>query len=274
MAAQWLDSQSNFQSNGSATLTDTDITRTPISMKTLVSFMAAPLTIDTRRLSPHDHDEAAVRRVTVALDGAGFVFIKPVLEALLVVLTSPIWIPLCAIIALAIWFEDGANPFFTQKRIGKNGKTFTMIKFRTMVPNAAEILRNRILADESQRSKWINACKLYDDPRITRVGRFLRRHSLDELPQLINIIRGQMSLIGPRPLPEYHHAKLSRPTRLIREQVRPGLTGLWQVSGRSDIGNRGMELWDPFYVRNWSLWMDFDIIARTASAVINGTGAY
>jgi lipopolysaccharide/colanic/teichoic acid biosynthesis glycosyltransferase len=278
MAFQWLDTNSSNQSSVSTVAAhrsaDTDVTSTPISINTLISFIAAPLTINARYTSPHAQQEAVVRRMTAALDGAAFVFIKPTLEALIVVLSAPIWIPLCAIIALLVWFEDGKQPFFLQTRIGKNGKRFRMLKFRTMVPNAGEVLRNKLLKNSAQRCLWNESYKLKDDPRITRIGRFLRRHSLDELPQVINIILGHMSLVGPRPLPDYHHANLSRATRLIRDQVRPGLTGLWQVSGRSDIGNNGMELWDPFYVRNWSLWLDFDILLRTTTAVCNGDGAY
>ncbi len=109
---------------------------------------------------------------------------------------------------------------------------------------------------------------------MTRVGRFLRKTSLDELPQLVNVLRGEMSLVGPRPLPDYHYRQLRPQIRTLRDRVRPGLTGLWQVSGRSEAGTSGMERWDAYYVRNWSVWLDIVILVRTVRVVIQAKGAY
>ena len=186
------------------------------------------------------------------------------------VVSAPLWAPLLVLLALCV----GKNPFFLQHRVGRGNRSFRPLKFRTMVGNAEEVLEQALLDDPSLRAEWDRSCKLRKDPRVTRIGRFLRRTSLDELPQLLNVLAGQMSLVGPRPLPDYHHEQLTEAARAPRARVRPGITGLWQVSGRSDSGTAGMEKWDTYYVRNWSIWLDIIILARTFSAVLRGTGAY
>lgn len=201
-------------------------------------------------------------------------FGKRTLDIALVVLFAGMWVPLCGVIAALIKLEDGSSPLFTQRRVGKHGRAFSTYKFRTMVPNAEEVLRETLAHDAALRREWAATFKLRDDPRMTRIGRLLRRFSLDELPQLWNVLRGEMSLVGPRPLPTYHHEVLPGRVRALRERVRPGMTGLWQVSGRSDAGTDGMEQWDAYYVRNWSLWLDAVIVIRTARVVLNGAGAY
>ncbi len=187
---------------------------------------------------------------------------------------SPLWIPLCGLVAAAIWLEDRHSPLFRQERSGGNGHLFQAYKFRTMLPRAESVLRERLEADEALRKEWNTHFKLRNDPRVTRVGAILRRTSLDELPQLFNVLAGSMSLVGPRPLPAYHYADLPERVRRIRERVRPGVTGLWQVSGRSDTGTAGMLRWDSYYVRNWSVWLDIVILVRTVRAVLRGNGAY
>jgi Undecaprenyl-phosphate galactose phosphotransferase WbaP len=200
--------------------------------------------------------------------------IKRLADILFVYITLPLWLPISAILFAAIWIEDRSNPFFLQTRIGQDGKTFRTWKFRTMVPDAEEVLRKSLFEDEAMRLEWETKYKLRDDPRITKVGKFLRRSSLDELPQIINVLRGEMSLVGPRPLPQYHHLELPARVRDLRQRVLPGLTGLWQVSGRSDIGTEGMEQHDPYYVRNWSMWLDLVVLARTLRTVVSRSGAY
>ncbi|HKX31804.1 MAG TPA: exopolysaccharide biosynthesis polyprenyl glycosylphosphotransferase [Blastocatellia bacterium] len=199
---------------------------------------------------------------------------KHFLELMLVILTAPLWGLLCLLLGALIWLEDRANPFFYQERIGKNGRTFRTRKFRTMVPRAEEVLRKRLAEDPQLAAEWEANFKLRHDPRVTRLGRLLRRASLDELPQLINVLKGEMSLVGPRPLPAYHHDQLTAQVKNLRERVRPGLTGLWQVSGRSQAGMEGIEKWDAYYVRNWSVWLDIIILARTVRAVSGGRGAF
>lgn len=200
--------------------------------------------------------------------------LKRTVDLLIVGVTFPLWGAVCVLLAVLVWWEDGANPFFLQKRIGKNGRCVTTIKFRTMVPNAEAVLQKKLEEDDELRRQWNASYKLKDDPRVTRIGSVLRRFSLDELPQLWNVLRGEMSLVGPRPLPAYHHEALTERARILRERVRPGLTGLWQIAGRSDAGTEGMDKYDPYYVRNWSLWLDAVILVRTLRTVMTGRGAY
>lgn len=195
-------------------------------------------------------------------------------DLFLVIGSSPVWLPLCCAVYLAIWLQDRSNPFFRQKRVGRKGLLFETWKFRTMVPDAERVLQERLDQDNSLRDEWELTFKLREDPRVTRVGRFLRASSLDELPQLLNVLVGQMSLVGPRPLPMYHYEELSERIRTMRERVAPGITGLWQVSGRSDTGTDGMRRWDAYYVRNWSVWLDLVILVRTFRVVVRGRGAY
>ncbi|WP_095509584.1 sugar transferase [Rubrivirga marina] len=199
---------------------------------------------------------------------------KRTTDVFLVLAAAPVWFPICLVLSALIWLEDRRSPLFLQERVGSAGRAFQTFKFRTMRPDAEAVLAEALATDAALREEWEANYKLRVDPRITRVGRLLRAVSLDELPQLLNVLIGDMSLVGPRPLPSYHHVTLSPGAQMLRQQVRPGITGLWQVSGRSDIGNEGMELWDPYYVRNWSLWLDAVILVRTARAVIARSGAY
>ncbi|GBF06813.1 UDP-phosphate galactosephosphotransferase [Deinococcus aerius] len=200
--------------------------------------------------------------------------VKRAFDLTAVLLSAPFWVPLCGLVALAIWLEDRQNPLFVQPRVGYGGRLFGTYKFRTMVPNAEAVLQRRLAEDPALRAEWEANFKLRKDPRITRVGAVLRKTSLDEFPQLLNVLLGQMSLVGPRPLPPYHQEQLSGQVQRLRERVHPGMTGLWQVSGRSEAGNLGMERWDPYYVRNWSLWLDMVILLRTLRVVLRGSGAY
>lgn len=187
--------------------------------------------------------------------------------------TLPLWGSLYVIICAMIWWEDRGEPVFKQVRVGQGGTHFETLKFRTMVPEAERVLAAALQQDSALREEWETHYKLRNDPRITRVGKFLRKTSLDEIPQLINVLRGDMSLVGPRPLPDYHYDQLPAAVRKLRERVKPGMTGMWQVSGRSDVGNEGMIRFDPYYVRNWSLWLDIVILVRTVHVVLFGHGA-
>jgi len=177
--------------------------------------------------------------------------------------------PLLAAIAIAIKLGDRGSVFFTQDRVGANGERFRCIKFRTMVPAAEDMLID--LTDRNESGGVL--FKIKNDPRVTRVGSILRKTSLDELPQLINVLRGEMSLVGPRPpLPievDQYEADVHR--RLL---VKPGITGLWQVSGRSDLTWDESVRLDLYYVENWSPLVDLNILAKTAAAVVRGSGAY
>ena len=196
------------------------------------------------------------------------------IETLLVLLTLPVWLPILFLLALPIFLGDWKNPFYLQTRVGRKGRLFKAVKLRTMVPYADAALKQLLEKDAELKAEWDQYYKLKKDPRITPVGRFLRRFSLDELPQLFNVLRGEMALVGPRPLPVYHQAELPESARLLRERVLPGMTGQWQVSGRGDCDISEMELLDSFYVRNWSIWMDLYILAHTLRVVLLGHGAY
>jgi len=201
-------------------------------------------------------------------------FVKRAFDLFASLITAPLWLPLVGITAALIWLEDRNNPFFIQKRIGSDGVEFGTWKFRTMVPNADLALEAALEADPEMRAEWERDFKLRNDPRITRLGKWLRKFSIDEIPQLFNVVSGEMSLVGPRPLPQYHESELDERVQAMRRRVRPGMTGLWQVSGRSDAGTDGMEQFDSYYVRNWSLWLDIVILVRTGRAVMRSAGAY
>ncbi len=174
--------------------------------------------------------------------------------------------PFMAITALAIRIEDGGKAVFSQTRVGKGGFPFTIYKFRTMVENAEELQID--LTNDHEGPVF----KMRGDPRITKVGNLLRKTSMDELPQLYNILRGDMSLVGPRPLP-VHEVEAAPTSFLDRHAVKPGLTGRWQVSGRSDTGFDELDELDRWYVDNWSLGQDLEILARTVPAVLLARGA-
>lgn len=178
------------------------------------------------------------------------------------------------ILAVIVLIRLGGTPvLFRHRRIGRNGTVFKCLKFRTMVPDAENVLR-RLLKDHPElRDEWTENHKLRDDPRITRVGRFLRRTSLDELPQLWNVLRGDMSLVGPRPIVRAELLRYGRQAAIYLA-VKPGLTGLWQVKGRSDTTYRRRVAMDKFYVRNRNLWLDAYIVAITAAVVLRRAGAY
>ncbi|WP_243152897.1 undecaprenyl-phosphate galactose phosphotransferase WbaP [Sporotomaculum syntrophicum] len=181
--------------------------------------------------------------------------------------------PLMLILAIAIKIDSRGSIFFSDTRIGKDGTEFKCYKFRTMYSNADKILEQYLAVNPHARKQWEKYAKLKDyDPRVTRVGAFIRRFSLDELPQVLNVIKGDMSLVGPRPyLPREKENMLGREDILI---TRPGITGLWQVSGRNDVEFAERLRLDVWYVRNWSLWLDISILMRTVVVVLKGKGAY
>ena len=167
----------------------------------------------------------------------------------------------------------GTGLFF-QERGGHEGRVFRMPKIRTMIPDAEVNLGERLTTDPEFTNQWSERFKLNDDPRIIPgVGSFLRRFSIDELPQLWSVLAGDMSLVGPRPLPEYHLEALSEDARRVREEVRPGITGLWQIRDRGTLDIAEQEARDTYYVQNWTVWLDLYILGRTVEAVLMGRGA-
>lgn len=203
------------------------------------------------------------------LRGRAYQIAKRIMDLFLVVITLPLWLPLNGIVALVIHFTSpGAPVMFKQLRTGKGGRRFYMYKFRTMVPDAEELKAKYAHMNELQ---WPDF-KITNDPRITRVGRFLRKTSLDEIPQFFNILKGEMSLVGPRPTsfgPETY--KLWHTSRL---DVMPGLTGLWQIMGRAQLEFDDRLRLDIAYIERASLWLDFNILLRTVIAVFESRGAH
>lgn len=180
--------------------------------------------------------------------------------------------PLLCVLAILVR-RDRGPAFYRHRRVGAGGRPFDCIKFRTMVPNANQVLHDLLAADPNAAAEWAATQKLRHDPRVTRIGLFLRRSSLDELPQLFNVLRGEMSLVGPRPIVQ---AEVARYGQYIEQYyaTKPGITGLWQVSGRSDMSYDHRVRLDAWYVRNWTLWHDIAILARTIPAVFLQRGAH
>jgi exopolysaccharide biosynthesis polyprenyl glycosylphosphotransferase len=194
---------------------------------------------------------------------------KAFVDRTLALLALLIAAPLLAMIAIAIRLNSRGPTFFRQVRVGQGGREFAVFKFRSMVVDADALLTTLAGHNETNGLMF----KMRQDPRVTRVGRFLRKWSLDELPQLINVLVGDMSLVGPRPPLPSEVARYSGDVRR-RLLVKPGMTGLWQVSGRSDLSwEDGIRL-DLYYVENWSLAADLTILWKTVGAVIKGRGAY
>lgn len=205
-----------------------------------------------------------------AIIGSDFVLKRAfdfVVAAIVTILVSP----LLLIIAIAIKLDDPGPIFFKQTRVGLRGRNFKVWKFRTMVVNAEELMKE---LEAKNEIKGGTIFKMKDDPRITKVGKFLRRYSLDELPQLVNVLIGEMSLVGPRPLP-LRDVEGFKPHHFARHNVLPGITGLWQVSGRSNIVDfeNAFRL-DMIYINDWSLLMDIQILFKTVKVVLGKQGAY
>lgn len=185
---------------------------------------------------------------------------------------------LVAISPLLLWIilrirADGGPAIFKHKRIGQGGQAFYCYKFRSMIMNSQQVLQELLERDPQARAEWEKDFKLKDDPRVTPIGAFLRKTSLDELPQLFNVLKGEMSLVGPRPIIEAEVERYGDGARFYFE-AKPGITGLWQVSGRSDIDYPRRVMLDTWYVQNWSLWHDIVILFKTIRVVVGREGAY
>jgi Undecaprenyl-phosphate galactose phosphotransferase WbaP len=181
--------------------------------------------------------------------------------------------PLLLALALAVALTSRGPVVYGHWRVGRHGRRIRIWKFRTMVGDADAVLERVLAEDPARRAEWESNHKLVDDPRVTPVGHWLRRRSLDELPQLWNVIRGEMSLVGPRPIVALEQDRYG-PAAKLYTSVRPGMTGYWQVSGRSETEYEERVALDTFYVRNWSIWLDLVILARTIGVVVRGKGAY
>lgn len=201
--------------------------------------------------------------------------VKRVLDLLLAAVIAILALPLIGLGAVLVKLASPGPAFYAQWREGKDGREFRLWKIRSMAVDADAKLEALLAQSEDARDEWRHHMKLRVDPRVVPgIGRFLRRWSIDELPQLWNVLRGDMSLIGPRPLPRYHLDALSPDAYHLRRKIRPGVTGLCQVSGRGAVPLPQQEVLDAYYVRNWSLWLDVYIFACTMQEIAMGRGAY
>ncbi len=198
---------------------------------------------------------------------------KRVLDLMVVAAFSPFLVPLFCIIGCLIKITSRGPLFFGHRRIGQNGRTFKAWKFRTMVHDADAVLKRHLEANPALAEEWRLTHKLKNDPRVTPLGRLLRRASLDELPQVLNVLTGEMSLVGPRPIVGLEVDKYGEGYGLYC-RVKPGITGLWQVSGRNNTTYPERVAYDQYYVRNWSVWLDLYILKNTVRTVLTGDGAY
>jgi Undecaprenyl-phosphate galactose phosphotransferase WbaP len=197
---------------------------------------------------------------------------KYVMDLLLTVVGGLLIIPLLLALLILVKLDSPGPAFYGHRRLGAGGKHFRCWKYRTMHTNAEQRLDEYLQGKPHLRAEWERNFKLRDDPRVTRVGRFLRKTSLDELPQLWNVLRGQMSLVGPRPIVDAEVSRYATEYELY-QRIRPGISGLWQVSGRSDTNYAERVKLDAYYVHNWSVWLDLVILVRTVRSVVLGRGA-
>lgn len=199
--------------------------------------------------------------------------IKTLVDYILTIIGTVLISPILLFIAAWIYYDSPGPVIFKHIRIGKNGKAFPCYKFRSMCVDADAKLAELLANDPEARAEWERDFKLKNDPRITKSGAFLRKTSLDELPQIFNVLRGEMSLVGPRPIVQ---EELARYGEFVDDylMVKPGITGMWQVNGRSDTTYDERVQMDSWYVRNWSVWLDFMLLWRTIKSVINCKGAY
>jgi Undecaprenyl-phosphate galactose phosphotransferase WbaP len=218
-------------------------------------YLGGALGIEVRRQLLLRWPRAAKRTMDIVLTGLGFALIFPIL----------------LVVALLIKFDSKGPVLYRQRRLGQDGVRFSALKFRTMYLNADELLEKLLQENPALRVEWDTFHKLPDHPGITRIGKFLRKYSLDELPQLWNVLRGEMSLVGPRPYMEREIPDMDQKESIIL-RVRPGLTGIWQVTWRNESTFEQRLQLDVEYVRNWSPWLDIYVIARTVPVVLGGTG--
>ena len=234
-------------------------------MTDLIRTLPLNLPVDTRSLARVSVDPGLSAGVRAQLA------VKRAFDIVAALLGLVLVAPVLAVVALLVRLDSPGGALFRQTRVGVGGRRFRIVKFRTMVQGAEAILAlDPELLAEYERNNFKLASEA--DPRITGLGRFLRQTSLDELPQLWNVLRGEMSLVGPRPLPENHFDAFGEKKDSYLS-MRPGITGYWQVAGRSAAGHAMPEMTD-YYVRNWSLWLDAQVLAKTVPAVLARHGAH
>jgi Undecaprenyl-phosphate galactose phosphotransferase WbaP len=198
---------------------------------------------------------------------------KRLLDLFIVIFGGIIMLPFLLLIALLIKLSSKGPALYRHKRLGQNGREIGVFKFRSMVADADEKLTVMLEKDPKLREEWEGYHKLKNDPRITGIGKFLRRTSFDEFPQLLNVLAGEMSLVGPRPVTKEEVEKYGENYHRIFS-VKPGMTGLWQVSGRSDTDYNERISYDSYYLQSWSVWLDLWVLYKTLGVVLWGKGAY
>ena len=232
-----------------------------------------PASLGLRSFEQRQWDEAPAQAPDrPALPASPYAAAKRVLDLAGTIVLAVVFSPLILLIAVLMQ-QEGGSIIYKHRRIGRDGRAFECLKFRTMVPNADQVLRELLERDPAIKAEWVRDHKLRCDPRVTRLGRFLRRTSLDELPQLWNVIRGEMSLVGPRPVVREELLRYGRNVRTYLS-AKPGITGLWQVKGRNDTDYRRRVVLDTYYVRNQNLLLDLYILFKTTRVVLGGSGAY
>jgi len=220
------------------------------------------------------HEEAFAFELKNNLSKSLNLFIKKIFDFLVSgIFLFFLFVPM-AVIMLLIRFDSKGPAVFSQQRVGRNGKIFLCLKFRTMYEDAEEKLTAMLVKNPDLNDEWLKYRKIKEDPRITRIGRFLRSTSLDELPQIFNVLKGEMSLVGPRPVTQIEIDEYYREMAALCFSVPPGITGLWQVSGRNQESYDHRIALDSWYVRNWNLWLDIIILFKTIRIVIKQEGAY
>ncbi len=208
------------------------------------------------------------------LSERGARFSKLLFDYFMVLISLPFIVPILLVIAAIIRLTSPGPALFSQQRVGQHGKIIRVYKFRSMYADAEARLKELLASSAAARAEWKKTIKLKNDPRVTRLGAFLRKTSLDELPQLINVLRGEMSLVGPRPVPEAELKARYKDRSDYYKLVRPGMTGLWQISGRNDVSYEQRVNMDTWYVFNWSLYIDLVILYKTLGVVLKKRGAY
>jgi undecaprenyl-phosphate galactose phosphotransferase len=215
--------------------------------------------------------EAALHGLPVA--SFQYNMLKPVLDLVLVLLALPIALPLGLLVACAVRLTSNGSVLYRHRRIGQYQKPLNVWKFRTMYEDSDTLLDEYLSANGEAREEWVRTQKLRDDPRVTPIGKLLRKTSLDEIPQLLNVLAGDMSLVGPRPIVDEERAKYGQYFRTYTYAL-PGITGLWQVSGRCDVDYSERVQMDVQYVEQWSLWMELKILLKTFKVILHSKGAY
>lgn len=220
------------------------------------------------------HEEAFAFEMKNNLANPFNIFIKRSFDILMSIVLLPIFFFPMALISLLIRIGSPGRAIFSQERVGRKGTTFRCYKFRTMYDDAETRLEGLLQDDPDAKNRWEQYWKLDDDPRVTKIGRFLRTTSLDELPQILNVLKGEMSFVGPRPVTQDEITRYYKEMAELCFSVLPGITGLWQVSGRSNTSYDYRIALDSWYVRNWNLWLDIVILFKTVRIVIKREGAY